>query len=157
LGDVAPRDMALEVLTSLVTPTVCYHNYIERYFNPNSNPSLTCNNCSVCLRETSSFTGLVHKAQLQSFLTTTFLAGSETVVTALLPKIRAAKAVLFHEEHVPGDLDAAPIHALGLQLIASRMLVFHGKQYHSLLFVKYRSIKLLFFLTRIVAVINSEG
>jgi hypothetical protein len=118
-------EMALAVLSCLVTPTVCYHHFIEHYFSPDSNPSLTCNNCSVCLGETSNFTGLVHKSQLQSFLTTTFLSGSDILAPALLPKIRAAKEVLFHENHIPGDLDAAPIHALGLQLIASRILVFH--------------------------------
>jgi superfamily II DNA helicase RecQ len=116
-------EMALEVLSFLVTPSACYHYFIERHFNPNSNPSSTCNNCSVCLGESSHYTGLLHKAQLQSFLTTNFLTGFDILASDLLAKIRAAKQVLFHEEHVPGDLDATPIHALGLQLIASRILV----------------------------------
>ena len=118
-------EMALEVLSFLVTPSACYHYFIERHFNPNSNPSVTCNNCSVCLGESSNFAGLLRKAQLQSFLTTNFLNGFDILASDLLAKIRAAKAILFHEDHVPGDLDATPIHALGLQLIASRILVLH--------------------------------
>jgi superfamily II DNA helicase RecQ len=118
-------DMALQVLGCLVTPTVCYHYFIEKYFHPTSNPHTTCGNCSFCTGDTASFTGLLLKDELQSFLTTTFLTGADVLATDLLTKIRTAKSDLFHRDHVPGDMDAAPIHALGLQLIASRILVFH--------------------------------
>jgi superfamily II DNA helicase RecQ len=111
-------DMALQVLQCLVTPTVCYHYFIEKYFHPTSNPHPTCRNCSFCTGDTASFTGLLLKDGLQSFLTTTFLTGAEVLATDLLAKIRAAKSDLFHPDHIPGDMDAAPIHALGLQLIA---------------------------------------
>jgi hypothetical protein len=61
---------------------------------------------------------------MQSFLTITFMAGTEITGPVFLKKLKTSKDDFFHKDHVPGDHDVAPLHALALQLVASGILVF---------------------------------
>jgi superfamily II DNA helicase RecQ len=116
--------MALDVLRCLVIPTMCYHQFIEAHFGSNSDAGPCINHCSKCLGDCAQFTGLIYRRRLQSLLTITFLSGKEISGAGLLTKLKKSKAEFFHEDHIPGDHDAAPIHALALQLVAAGILEF---------------------------------
>ena len=59
------------VLSLLVTPTECYHSYVEKYFEWEPAPKTGCSHfCSYCLGQCGDFTKRENKDGVISFLST---------------------------------------------------------------------------------------
>ena len=116
-------DNLREVVAFLVTPTVCYHSFIETYFEWNQQPKLPCGNmCSMCLGETINFTGKVSRTHIQSVITTLMMTNSNVTIQILKDAIWDARDRIFIQQSQMKR--KSPIHALCLQLFAKGIIKF---------------------------------
>ena len=110
-----------EVLDFLVTPTECYHSFIEKYFEYNADTEKEpCGlYCSFCRGLVPGFTGKFYKRQLVSFLSTSMFAGvaRTTSCADFIKALKSKKEDIFHASNVPNK-KMGPIHALALQLLS---------------------------------------
>ncbi|KAL3793728.1 hypothetical protein ACHAWO_005411 [Cyclotella atomus] len=114
------RDL-LEVVSFLLVPEMCYHSFIELYFEWETTAKQPCvNKCSYCTGACAAFTGSMKKGAIQNVLCEAILQNRNATPDSLKKAITQAKADIFHT--VPKS--AAPIHALLLQLYASKIVCF---------------------------------
>jgi hypothetical protein len=115
----------MEVVQFLVMPEICYHSYIELYFEhgeQNDASKQDCGNmCSACLNETKHFTGVFFRKQVVDVLSRSFIGKVGVEPDALKKALKMAKSRIFHPGHVPGN-NTSQIHALLLQLVARNIL-----------------------------------
>ena len=109
----------------LVTPTTCYHSFIELYFELVPTDKLPCqNNYSYSRGDTSQFTGKFKKKALQSLLSTKVLANGKTPqYKSFVKSLKENKTTIFHADNIPGT-KMGPIHALVLQLLGKGIIAF---------------------------------
>eukprot|EP00956_Cyclotella_meneghiniana_P018449 scaffold30718_cov36-Cyclotella_meneghiniana.AAC.1 len=124
--DAAERKRMVEnlrvVVSFLVTPSMCYHSFIESYFEWNQETKAPCGNmCSMCLGETSEFTGPVHRNQIQSVVTTLIMQTNNVSIQSLKDAIWTARDRIFHSNSQPNR--KGPVHALCLQLFAKGIIL----------------------------------
>ena len=108
----------------LVTPEMCYHSFIELYFEPVSTEKQACQtNCSFCRGDTREFTGRFIKKKLQSILSTKVLASGKTPhYQSFVKSLKANKSTIFHANDIPAE-KMGQIHALMLRLLAKGVIV----------------------------------
>lgn len=110
-----------EVVAFLLTPTCCYHSFIETYFEWNQEAKQPCGNmCSWCIGETNNFTGKVNRIHIQSVVTTLMMTNSNVTVQMLKDSIWDARGRIFHSQSQPQK--KSPVHALCLQLFAKGII-----------------------------------
>ena len=109
----------------LVVPPKCYHTQLENHFEWITDTKQPCNtNCSVCLGESSQFTGIVRRSHITSVLCSTLqMHNSASTPDSLKAAITKRKKDIF----VDNTTSAGPIHALLLQLFANRIIKFNIK------------------------------
>ena len=113
-----------EVLELLVTPTTCYHSFIERYFERKEREKVDCGVfCSYCNGDMNKFTKSVYKKAVVSILTTkVFAAGRTPLPSDFIKDLKADMAKIFHKDDMPKNKKMGQIHALGLQLLAKQII-----------------------------------
>ena len=113
-----------EVNCMLLLPSMCYHSFIELYFEAEPTPKSDCGQfCSYCLGHTKLYAGVFYKRKLVSILTTKIFSGSNKAphYKSFIKTIKQYKEYIFHEEHIPKK-KTGPIHALVLQLLAAGII-----------------------------------
>ena len=112
-----------EVLVVLVVQDECQHVLLERYFsNPHSNIQYSpCGSmCNFCSRRSVSLTGRINRERLCELLIA-FSTGKENTMSQLVKFIKTHKKSIYHKNDVQNHT-VGPIHAICLQLIATRIL-----------------------------------
>ena len=120
-----------EVLRFLLLPTMCYHMAMEMKFKWNTNANkVGCGNyCSKCRGDIAAFTKRVHKAGLQSLLTTKIHGTTEALsVTNFVKAMKKPRKSLFHKDDVPRIGSESKIHGVCLQMIAGGMIALKAKE-----------------------------
>jgi superfamily II DNA helicase RecQ len=110
-----------DVISFLLLPQMCYHSFIESYFEWNEitkNPCL--DQCSYCTGATAQFTGVMKRAAIENVLCQSVLQNRNATPDSVKKDLTKHKADIF--EVVPKS--SGPIHALLLQLYASKMIRF---------------------------------
>ena len=108
------------ILKFLIIPDKCHHFTLEGYFEDpcvdkeRSHESYKCGSCSFCNGEHAKRTGKVNKQALTSILIVNMQ--QQTHYTKFVKQIKEKKDIVYDKDSIPGD--AAPIHALCLQLLA---------------------------------------
>lgn len=118
------------VLSFLVTPTECYHSYIEKYFEWEQTPKTACGRfCSYCLGQCGNFTKRVNKDGVISFLSTKIVRDDDFKFSDLSKTMKSSREQLFYEDDVPKGKQPpmGQFHALSLQLFAKGILALKVK------------------------------
>ena len=111
------QESNLEWLRFTVTPTQCYHLYIEDYFQWTKCNKTTCGNCdSFCLGEVRDFTGRILKKHLISAIATKVL-GKNMSCLNFMKALKGVKEKIWHPKDIPKKF-MGPVHGLALQLVA---------------------------------------
>jgi hypothetical protein len=112
-----------EVLKFIEIPSKCHHILMEEYFeNPVHSvvEKEACGlMCSFCVHEYTA-TGCIHRDRLQYCLIT-FFTYKCPAPKDLLQYIKHQKLHIFHKNNVPNKF-MGPVHALCLQLVATRII-----------------------------------
>ena len=125
-GDGAERTVAysslLVVVQFLMTPDMCYHSFVETYFEWTHGCKQPClSMCSYCNGDCKQVTGLVYRSKLTSFISQLFQKNQSLTASKLKKAMKERKTVLWHPDFLP-KASMKPIHALLLQLIATDSL-----------------------------------
>ena len=106
-----------KVLQALVTPNVCFHTFIEEYFEWEAQTTKTSCGlyCSKCLSKVPNLAKRVSKNGVISFLAMKVFAAGENPTCSIFKKgMKADMNIIFHPEDVPKDKNMGQIHALAL-------------------------------------------
>ena len=122
-------DAMMEVLRFLLSPTECYHSFIERYFEEgDAGEKVGCGSfCSFCNGDMQELTGLFRRRRLMSVLSTDIFGQGRKAPKAreFVKALKLKKEFFFHENHVP-KTNMGPIHALCLQLLGRGIIGLHS-------------------------------
>ena len=114
---------ANEVVSFLACPQMCYHLFIEQYFEWEHTSSDSCNNmCSYCIGHTSTFTGPIHRHAVESTLCLALLQNRQATPESLRNAIMKERDIIFVNKV---GKRAGPVHALLLQLYSKGMFRFY--------------------------------
>ena len=116
--------MMHDVLELLVSPETCQHALMEKYFaRPGtSTECIPCQSmCNYCSRGSAvGIAGAVYRDRLCNILITFCARNGQPTTASLIKCIKLNKDKIFHKRDIPRSM--GPVHALCLQLIATRIL-----------------------------------